>query len=324
MVKIRIIPFNSSIKNQYDSIFKISSHCFVDALIQIVDLPEDGYGLVSCEIFSPGKDVKSMDILLKGEMGYVNIEFHKQPLSKSTLDRDFEYVVNCYLFYGEIIDQKIVVMDKNKKSIEKIQITPNLEFKGDYYYVSDIDGQEVLNTIKHKIKTNTELNDYEQYIFSIFPLTRHDFDNDDELMEELCNLTSHLNIPEKNRETICLIQVILLDLFVHNQELKNQLYKVITMTSTFIEKHENDLKQRIEIAENKRKAAEKERKTAVKEKKVAEKERKAAEKIALDAQNENRELKEVVKEFTNIVGDINNAKLSKKSRDIVLTVMGKF
>ena len=66
-----------------------------------------------------------MDILLKGKEGCVNVEFHKQALSKSHLDRDFEYVVQCYLFYDRIIDQKIIVMDKDRKSIEKIQIMPD-------------------------------------------------------------------------------------------------------------------------------------------------------------------------------------------------------
>ena len=321
---MRIIPFNNSLKNKYDSIFKISSHCFVDALIQIVDIPEDDYELLSCEIFSPGKDVKSMDILLKGETGYVNIEFHKQPLSKSTLDRNFEYVVHYYLFYGETIDQKIVVIDNNRKSIEKIQITPNLEFKGNYYYVSDIDGQEVLNNIKDKVKTNTKLNDYEQYIFSIFPLTKHDYDNDDELMEELCNLTSHLNIPEKNREAICLIQVILLDLFVHNKELKDKLYKVITMTSTFIENHENSLIHRIEIAEKMASDAENNRRIAEKMASDAEKNKRIAEKNKMIAEKERNEAEKLIKE---IVGDSDNAKnfnLSKSSMYKLLNILAKF
>ena len=151
MIKIRVIPLSNSVKNQYDTIFKVASHSFTNALIQITDLPCDEYELVSSEIFSPGKDVKLMDILLKGPNGYINIEFHKQPLSKPILDRDFEYVVNCYLFYGETIDQKIVVIDDDRKSVEKIEITPNLHYFGDYYYVSDIDGQEVLNIIKNKI-----------------------------------------------------------------------------------------------------------------------------------------------------------------------------
>ncbi len=77
MIKIRVIPLSNSVKNQYDTIFKVASHSFTNALIQITDLPCDEYELVSSEIFSPGKDVKLMDILLKGPNGYINIEFHK-------------------------------------------------------------------------------------------------------------------------------------------------------------------------------------------------------------------------------------------------------
>ena len=94
-----------------------------------------------------------MDILLKGKEGCVNVEFHKQALSKSHLDRDFEYVVQCYLFYDRIIDQKIIVMDKDRKSIEKIQIMPDLEYKAKYYFIPDIDGATILNNIKTKPKS---------------------------------------------------------------------------------------------------------------------------------------------------------------------------
>lgn len=161
MIYIRIRPIENDVKNSYDSILKIATHYFVNALIPITDLPEDEYRIVSCEIFKPGKDVKSMDILLKGKKGCVNIEFHKQALSKSQLDRDFEYVVECYLFYDKTIDQRIVVLDNKRKSIEKLQIMPDLEYKAKYHSIQEIDGATTLNNIKNKIKNNLELDDYE-------------------------------------------------------------------------------------------------------------------------------------------------------------------
>ena len=128
---------DNSVKNKYDSILKIATHAFTNALIPIVELPDDEYEVISCEIFSPGKDVKSMDILLKGKNGYVNIEFHKQPLSKSQLDRDFEYVVDCYMFYGETVEQRIVVVDNNQKSVEKMV---NASGAGDSFFATIIFG----------------------------------------------------------------------------------------------------------------------------------------------------------------------------------------
>ena len=59
---MRIIPLNNNVKNRYDSIFKIATHAFVNALIPLLDLPEDDYIIVSNEIFKPGRDVKIMDI----------------------------------------------------------------------------------------------------------------------------------------------------------------------------------------------------------------------------------------------------------------------
>lgn len=144
-----IRPIDNSIRNKYDSILKISSHAFVNALIPLMDLPEDDYRIISCEIFSPGEDVKSMDILLEGKNGLINIEFHKQPLIKKDLDRDF---------------------------------------------------------------------------------------------------TSKLDISEQDRDSICLCQMILVELFVNDEFLIDELLGVITMTSSHILERENRLKKEISDA----------------------------------------------------------------------------
>ena len=269
MIYIRIRPIDNDIKNSYDSILKIATHYFVNALIPITDLPEDEYRIVSCEIFKPGKDVKSMDILLKGKKGCVNIEFHKQALSKSQLDRDFEYVVECYLFYDKTIDQRIVVLDNKRKSIEKLQIMPDLEYKAKYHSIQEIDGATTLNNIKNKIKNNLELDDYEQYVFSILPLTNHGHDNEEQLVKELCYLNKKLNISEKNREAIALCQLIQIELFVNDEELENELMDVIAMTSSCIERRENKLKNTA------KKAQEKANKTEIKLKQTQEKAKQA-------------------------------------------------
>ena len=65
MIKIRIKPLENHVKNRYDSIFKIATQSFVNALIPLTDLPEDDYIIISSQIFKPGHDAKSMDILLK-------------------------------------------------------------------------------------------------------------------------------------------------------------------------------------------------------------------------------------------------------------------
>ena len=238
-------PIDNSIKNKYDSILKIATHAFVNALIPLMNLPEEDYKVVSSEIFSPGGDVKSMDILLGWHNGRINVEFHKQPLKKRDLDRDFGYASQYYMKDGKTIDQRIVVVDIDRKSVEKIQITPINSYIGNYYFVPNFDGGEVLNIIKTKIKTNQKLTEYEKYIFSILPLTNHNYSNEEQLVEELCKITSELNISEKDRDSICLCQLILVELFVNDKFLKNELIGVITMTSSFIEKRENRLKKAI-------------------------------------------------------------------------------
>ena len=236
-------PIDNSIKNNYDSILKIATHAFVNALIPLMNLPEEDYKVVSSELFAPGDDVKSMDILLEWKNGHINVEFHKQPLKKRDLDRDFGYESQHYMNDGKTIDQRIVVVDIDRKSVEKIQITPINSYIGNYYFVPNFDGGEVLNSIKNKIKTNQELTEYEKYVFSILPLTNHKYSDEEKLVEELCKITHELNISEQDRDSICLCQLILVELFVNDEFLKNELIGVITMTSSFIEKRENKLKK---------------------------------------------------------------------------------
>ena len=322
MIYIRIRPIDNDIKNSYDSILKIATHYFVNALIPITDLPEDEYRIVSCEIFKPGKDVKSMDILLKGKKGCVNIEFHKQPLSKSQLDRDFEYVVECYLFYDKTIDQRIVVLDNKRKSIEKLQIMPDLEYKAKYHSIQEIDGATTLNNIKNKIKNNLELDDYEQYVFSILPLTNHGHDNEEQLVKELCYLNKKLNISEKNREAIALCQLIQIELFVNDEELENELMDVIAMTSSCIERRENQLKNTAKKAQEKAKQAqEKANKTEMKLKQTQEKANKTEMKLKQTqekAKQEKQNTKNILKEITQNIDE--NGKLNPKTLQKILTI----
>jgi len=315
VIYIRIRPIENDVKNSYDSILKIATHYFVNALIPITDLPEDEYRIVSCEIFKPGKDVKSMDILLKGKKGCVNIEFHKQALSKSQLDRDFEYVVECYLFYDKTIDQRIVVLDNKRKSIEKLQIMPDLEYKAKYHSIQEIDGATTLNNIKNKIKNNLELDDYEQYVFSILPLTNHGHDNEEQLVKELCYLNKKLNISEKNREAIALCQLIQIELFVNDEELENELMDVIAMTSSCIERRENKLKNTA------KKAQEKANKTETKLKQTQEKANKTETKLKQTqekAKQEKQNTKNILKEITQNIDK--TGKLNPKTLQKILTI----
>ena len=245
--------------------------------------------------------MKSICLALKGKNGYINIEFHKQPLSKAHLDRDFEYVVGCYFHYGETMDQRIVILDDSRKSVEKLQILSNLVYEAPCYYASHIDGATVLNIIKNKTEHNEKLTDYEQYVFSILPLTDHGHDNVEKLIEELCKLTKKLNISEKNKEAIALCQMILVDIFVNDDALKEELIGVITMTSSYIEERENKLKRLVEQeakkAEQEAKKAELEAKKAEQEAKKAELEAKKAEQEAKKAQYEREKRLKAEQEF---------------------------
>lgn len=272
----------------------------------------------------PGHDMKIMDILLKGKNGYINIEFHKQPLSKAHLDRDFEYVVGCYFHYGETMDQRIVILDDSRKSVEKLQILSNLVYEAPCYYASHIDGATVLNIIKNKTEHNEKLTDYEQYVFSILPLTDHGHDNVEKLVEELCKLTKKLNISEKNKEAIALCQMILVDIFVNDDALKEELIGVITMTSSYIEERENKLKRLVEQeakkAEQEAKKAEYEREKRLKAEQEFEMVRKQEMQKRITAEEKLKKIDRIIKGDTN---GLKNNKIDQKTIQKILAITSK-
>ena len=170
----------------------------------------------------------------------INIEFHKRPLSKAILKRDLEYVIQYAFFYDEVIDQRIIVVDDDKTSANRLQILANLEYNGKIYHIPKINGGLILNNIKDKVKKNEELSEYEQYVFSILPLTNHCYNDEKKLVEEICNMTQELNISEENRDAITLCQMILIELYIDDDSKKKELMEVITMTTSYIEKYERE------------------------------------------------------------------------------------
>ena len=243
---------DNKVTKPYDSLLKIAAYSFVKALAKGTDLENEDYEIVACDIFRPRSDVKSMDILLKTEKGYVNIEFHKQPLSKADLTRDFRYAIDAYFFYGEMIDQRIILVDNDRKSVDRLHIMPDWDYVAKYYPLPDIDGATVLNTIKSKVKSKSELSEDEKYVFSILPLTNHGYDDEDQLLDDLCDLTPLLNIPELDKGRIWMCQLILVDLIVDDEDLSEKLIGKITMSYSKLEERDKRFKNAVKKAENER------------------------------------------------------------------------
>lgn len=285
----------------YDSILKIATYSFVDALVRGTDLEDDDYEVIASDIFRPGQDVKSMDILLKGKKGYVNIEFHKQPLSKVHLTRDFRYVMDAYFFYKETIDQRIIVVDDDRKSIDRLHVMPDWDYVAKYHVLPGIDGATVLNTIKNKVENNLELEEDEKYVFSILPLTNHGYEDEDKLIKELCQLTPKLNISENDRSRIWLCQLVLVDLIVDDEDLAEELTEMITMSYSRLERREKRL---IKDAVKK---AEQERDEAIEK-----------------AEQEKKEMNDILEEAKSNMDDEGHVTLNKDTFDKLLSITAKF
>ena len=100
--------------------------------------------------------------------------------------------------------------------------------------------------------------------------------------------------------------MILVEICVHDEFLKEELYGVISMTTTYIEKRENELKHRAEVAE--RDALDFKERAEVAERDVLDfKERaEVAERDALDAKRKVLEANDLLKEISDNIDDGGN------------------
>ena len=194
---------------------------------------------------------------------------------------------------------------------------PDFEYRGKIYYIPEINGRLILNNIKDKLKKNEELSEYEQYVFSILPLTNHGYNDEEKLVEELCNMTPKLNISEENRDAITLCQMILIDLYINDDSKKKELMEVITMTTSYIEKFERERMEQItqQVTQQVTEQVTQEITQQVTQE-ITEKERKKAEQMINNerkrADNAERLLKEVVENKNN--------KIDKKTLKQILLV----
>lgn len=244
---------------EYDKLFKLVALVFINALMRVLGMKPGIIRIEYPEVFTQEAERGIMDFpVLTIDRTYVIFEFHSRPLTPRLLLRNFQYLANLRARVNHPVDLHIISLDKLKKSVRSVLITPDWEFKPKFTFLIDLDGDEILNIIKYKLENNLELTEDDAYLFSIVPFTTHKMETI-ELVEDLCYFVNEIKLPEEIKYIIKLSQILWVNALINDKELSEELIDVIKMKSNFIQNYEKKLvesaidKRNKEIAEQMKK-----------------------------------------------------------------------
>ena len=172
---------------EYDKLFKLVALVFINAMMRVLGYPSGILSIEYPEVFDIDAQRGIMDFPVLTKLGYyVIFEFHSIPLSQKMLLRNFQYLANFRERVKYPVDLHILSIEKIKKSVMSVKITPDWEFAPKFTYLIDWDGDEILNTIKNKLEHNQELTDMDAYLLAVIPFTKHE-KGTVELVNDLCH-----------------------------------------------------------------------------------------------------------------------------------------
>ncbi|WP_407424086.1 hypothetical protein [Methanobrevibacter sp.] len=126
-----------------------------------------------------------------------------------------------------------------EKSMRKAKIGPDLEIEIPFIFFKNYDGDKILNSIKKKIKNNANINEYDLFNLIFLPFMKHE-KSDYEITKRLIYLINEMNLSENEQYQIKACQIILIDIFIPEEE-KYEMMKVVNMGSAFLEEYEKNL-----------------------------------------------------------------------------------
>ncbi|WP_458404026.1 hypothetical protein [Methanobrevibacter sp.] len=226
---------------EYDKLFKLVALVFINAIMRILGLKPGIVGMEFPEVFSQDLERGIMDFPVLTKMGYYIIfEFHSSPLDEAKLLRNFQYLANFRVRVKFPVAMHIMSTEKIKKSLKSIAITPDWDFAPDFHFTIDLNGDEILNSIKSKIENNIDITDDDAYLFSILPFTKHEKYTVDWICE-LCYFINEVEISEEHKYIIKLCQILWVHALIKDKNLSEELIDVIKMRSNFIQEYERNL-----------------------------------------------------------------------------------
>ena len=223
---------------EQDKLFKLTPLVFINALMKILGLQPGIDSIEFPEVFSLTGERGIMDLPVLTKMGYYIIfEFHSQPLSEDLLLRNFQYLANLRRRVKLPVEMYIISTNRLKDDVKEVNILPDWKFKPHFMFLIDYDGDEILSTMKDKVKSNLELTFDDAYWLSVLPFIKHE-KNDVDFIKELSEFINSIEIKSELKYVIELSQIWSVGALVDDIDIKNDLIGEIKMMNNAIIEYE--------------------------------------------------------------------------------------
>lgn len=227
-------------KQEFDSLLKLSSRAFGNALMHITGEKHGILKVLHQDVLSSRLKRGIMDLPIQTPHGYcIEYEFHSGPVSPKTVIRNYQYAIDLRAEVDNPVKPYIVSLDPQKNPIPKVEIFPGVFTSPDVTYLIDIDGEKVLNNIKNKLNKQIELDYMDAYYLALMPYFRHE-KSQKEMLRYMCHFINRINISQELKYIIKLCQILSVRALFTDDEQEKYL-GVIKMGSTYIDNYEKNL-----------------------------------------------------------------------------------
>lgn len=205
---------------EYDKLFKLVALVFINAMMRVSGIEPGIVRIEYPEIFTEETERGIMDFPVLTRHGYyILFEFHSTPLDEPTLLRDFQYLANFRVRVKLTAKLHIISSEREKKSVRKVAITPDWDFAPDFTFLIDLDGDEILNSIKYKLQHEISLDDMDAYFLAVLPFTSHEMEMVD-FVVYLIYFINEIELSQVHKYIIKLSQILWVNALIKDEDLK--------------------------------------------------------------------------------------------------------
>lgn len=139
----------------------------------------------------------------------------------------------------------IVSLDATKTPIPKVELFPGVYTNPEVTFLSDVDDEKVINTIKKKSDKQVELDKMDACHIALMPFFNN-VESRQEVLRNMCHFVNRIEISEELKYLIKLVQILSVRAIFTGSE-QEKLLGVIKIGSTYIDNYEKNL---VETATN--------------------------------------------------------------------------
>ena len=242
MILIKEVVFIPAKNQEYDSLLKLSARAFGNALMTITGEKRGIVEVLHQDVLSSRLTRGIMDLPIKTPYGYwIEYDFHSRPLSEATVIRNYQYAIDLRVDVDVPVRPHIVSLDATKTPIPKVELFPGVYTNPEVTFLSDIDGEKVLNSIKKKLDKQVELDKMDACYLALMPFFNNGIGRE-EVLRNMCHFVNQIEISEELKYLIKLVQILSVRAILTDVEQEKYL-GVIKMGSTYIDNYEKNLVQ---------------------------------------------------------------------------------